>query len=728
MAIIGKIRDKSWLILIIVGGALVAFILGDYNKGNAGLEEKYGIGTVYGEKVDELDFNKSLKIAEENNLRSAQQQGQQQPQPVNKDQVWNSFVQDIVLQQEYAILGIEVGPVEFDAYIYGTDGFQVMPDLAESFKDSATGIFNANLLRSRLEEMESSDDPEVQKQWEDTKTYYTEKRKREKYFAILDQGVYVTNLEAKQEYLAQKEVKSISYVLKRFTEIKDEEIEVNDELLKKYFEEHSSEIKYKNKTSVRQLKYVDITLKPSAADTAKLIVELNQNRVEFEAAANDSIFVMRNSGFKRFTSGPYSTALPEMHPNAKDHLTYPVELDSLFNNAQLGTVIGPYESQGTFNVAKVIGFTRDTINARHILLPVEQGNEAAIEARADSIMEVINSGNFTAYVDLYSTDTGSKVKGGELGDFFFSQMTPPFAIYCADAEIGKIGKVRSQFGIHIIEVLDRRGPKHPRLALVQQQLKPSRDTKDEIEKIVYDLLYDLDEKISEIASPEEKIAMFDSIAIQNDLFSRVVEINEEMPAVGGIESTLAQDKLIELAYQEEAKIGDIVTSPVRDNNRYVLAVLSSIKVKDEVSFESVKKDVEIDFIKAEKAKIIEGELAKSKTLEGLTSGGTATIQNAEVTFANPQITGAGYEPDVIGALFSALKDGETTAPIIGKQGVYVIRVEKTTPAQTTDTYDTEKAQLLGAAKGKTSGAAGRALVEKADVIDNRKFRQIGLRR
>lgn len=727
MAIIGKIRDKSWLILIIVGGALLAFILGDYNKGNSGLEEKYGIGTVYGEKIDETDFNQSLKIAEENSARSAQQQGQQ-PQPVNKDQVWNSFVQDIVLQQEYAVLGIEVGAAEFDAYIYGTDGFQVMPDLAESFKDSTTGLFNANLLRSRLEEMESSDDPQMQKQWEDTKTYYIEKRKREKYFAILDQGVYVTNIEAKQEYLAQKDVKNISFVLKRFTDIKDSEIEVNDELLKKYFEEHKSETKYKNKASVRQLKYVDIALKPSQADSAELISELNKYKVGFETAENDSVYVMQNSEFKRFTSGPYSTAVPANHPNAKEHLTYPKQLDSLFKNAQLGDVIGPYESQGTFNVAKVIGFTRDTINARHILLPVEEGNEAAAEVTADSILSVINSGNFTTFVDQYSTDTGSKIKGGELGDFFFSQMTPPFAIYCAEAEIGKIDKVRTQFGIHIIEVLDRRGPKHPRLALIQKPLKPSRDTKDDIEKVVYDLLYDLDEQISEISSPEEKAAMFDSIAIQNELFSRVVEVNEEMPSVGGIESTLAQDKLIELAYQEDAKVGDIVNSPVRDNNRYVIAILSSIKVKDEVSFEDSKNDIEIDFIKAEKAKIIEGELAKSKSLEGLTENGDVTILNAEVTFSNPQITGAGYEPEIVGALYSGLKDGETTAPIVGNQGVYVVRVDKTIAAPAAENYDTEKSQLLGAAKGKVSGAAGRALVERADVIDNRKFRQIGLRR
>ena len=52
MAIIGKIRSKSGLLVGIVGIALVAFILGDYQSFFGGSEGKYGIGTVYGEKVD----------------------------------------------------------------------------------------------------------------------------------------------------------------------------------------------------------------------------------------------------------------------------------------------------------------------------------------------------------------------------------------------------------------------------------------------------------------------------------------------------------------------------------------------------------------------------------------------------------------------------------------------------------------------------------------------------
>ena len=60
-------------------------------------------------------------------------------------------------------LGIEVSPTEFDAYLYGEDGFTVMPDLAQSFIDSTTGQFSSKMLQARIDEMKSSSDPEIQK-------------------------------------------------------------------------------------------------------------------------------------------------------------------------------------------------------------------------------------------------------------------------------------------------------------------------------------------------------------------------------------------------------------------------------------------------------------------------------------------------------------------------------------------------------------------------------------
>lgn len=726
MAIIGKIREKSWLILVLVGGALLAFILGDWNKMSGGMQDQLGYGTVYGELVDKEAYTNAYNIAEINAERQAEQSGQPK-QPVDETAVWNSFVQDLVLQQEFEALGIDVSQTEFDAYLYGEDGFDVMPDLAQGFVDSTTGQFSSKLLQARIDEMKTSDDANIQKQWEESEKYYIDKRKREKYFNILEQGVYTTKLEAEEEYVAQKEVKNISYVLRRFSEIDNDEIKVDDEKLKAYFEEHKDDKKYENKISSREVRYLDVKILPSKEDSVKFDEMMMSFKDGLSSASNDSAYVVKNSDLRFYTSGPYSTAVPVGHKNAQQHLTYPKSMDTVFNNAQIGDVVGPYEHDGTYNIAKVIGFTRDTINARHILLPVEQGKEAEAEARADSILKVINSDNFTQYVDIYSTDSGSAEKGGELGDFFFSQMVQPFATYCADKPIGEIGKVRSQFGIHIIEVLDRKGPNHPRLALIQKKLEPSSMTKENIEKEVYDLLYKMDEKLSAQEDGYKRAELFDTLASKEGYFARPVTVQETSPRLFGFSSKFAEDKILELMFKDEAKVGDLVNSPVKDGERYVLAILSSIKVKGETNFEDVKLAVKNDYIQEQKVKRLTAQMMKAKKLEDLQKG-NATVMKAEVTFANPQITGAGFEPEVVGALFSGLKDGQMTKPVEGKQGVYVIRIDKTMKAPAASNYTEEQQQVLTTAKARVKGDATKALVEQADVIDNRRFYNIGIRR
>ncbi len=87
-----------------------------------------------------------------------------------------------------------------------------------------------------------------------------------------------------------------------------------------------------------------------------------------------------------------------------------------------------------------------------------------------------------------------------------------------------------------------------------------------------------------------------------------------------------------------------------------------------------------DLIEEKKAKRFTTLLSKDKSLKAIAKRANSEVMKAEVTFANPQITGAGFEPEVIGSLFSGLKNGQKTLPIKGKLGVYVIRIDKTVKA------------------------------------------------
>ena len=735
MALIGKIREKSTLLVIIIGIALFAFIMGDWEKITGGSEDQYGYGTVYGEILDYKEYDEaSLKFQEQDKTQFAQQQREytQKDQDASADKAWNYVVETTIFEKEYEALGIEVSDGEFDSYLYGRDGFTVMPELQQGFTDSITGLFNAKLLEKRIGEMESSDDVKVQKQWEDSKKYYTDKRKQEKYFALLGQGIYVTKLEAEEEYLAQKEIKSISYVVRRYSEISDDDIKISDADLKKYYEEHKNDKKYENKTASREVRYFDVVINPSRQDSMKFGKVMNELKKGFISSTNDSLYVLKNSDMKFYSSSKIATAVPEDNEKAQKLQSYPKYLDTVFKTATVGQIVGPYDSKGGVVISKVLGFTPTRLKSRHILLATNQSKDKKLidqkQKMADSLVKLITKDNFAEFVTKFSEDKGSVPTGGLIDNFIEADMVPEFATFCATKPIGYIGSVKSDFGIHIIEVLERDATTFPLLASVQKTFKASQETIDRKDSEVYSLLYELESKMSKKTEVKAKVELFDTIAIKAGYMVRPLSILDDSPKLYGFTTPLAEDKILKLAFSDESLAGDLSSAPIKDKDRYIIAMVSSIREKGAPTFEDAEVLMKRDMIEDRKAQRFTNQLLKDKSLPAMAKRANTQVMKGEVTFANPQITGAGYEAEVIGALYSGLKDGQKTLPLKGKIGVYVVRIDKTTKAPSAANYNAERDQLLGAIKGNLQGQILTALKKKAEVMDNRRFLKAGIRR
>jgi len=108
--------------------------------------------------------------------------------------------------------------------------------------------------------------------------------------------------------------------------------------------------------------------------------------------------------------------------------------------------------------------TEEQVWARHILVDNE--------SLAGTVSLILSQGgDFAEAAGTYSIDTGSAANGGDLGWFGKGQMVPEFEAAAFSQPIGEIGKpVQSQFGYHIIQVLDRR-----ELPLSASQLQQNRD-------------------------------------------------------------------------------------------------------------------------------------------------------------------------------------------------------------------------------------------------------------
>jgi len=79
-----------------------------------------------------------------------------------------------------------------------------------------------------------------------------------------------------------------------------------------------------------------------------------------------------------------------------------------------------------------------------------------------------------------SDDQGSVQNRGEYDNIVPGQMVKPFNDFVFNSPIGKVGLVETEFGFHIVKVIDKRDA--VRLATIAQRIEPSEATSDDISK------------------------------------------------------------------------------------------------------------------------------------------------------------------------------------------------------------------------------------------------------
>jgi peptidyl-prolyl cis-trans isomerase C len=104
----------------------------------------------------------------------------------------------------------------------------------------------------------------------------------------------------------------------------------------------------------------------------------------------------------------------------------------------------------------------EQVKASHILIAVPQGTDGvskdASRAKAEGVLKQVKAGkDFAALAKEYSQDPGSAVNGGDLGYFRPGQMVGPFNEVAFKLAPGSVSDlVETQFGFHIIKVIDKK--------------------------------------------------------------------------------------------------------------------------------------------------------------------------------------------------------------------------------------------------------------------------------
>lgn len=698
MGFMNYLRNRAGVVIVgFIGFAIVAFLLGDIiNYGTPfWARHQNQVGSINGESIDINEFN--AQVDQTTEMFRQQMGGTLNPQMKSYavQQVWNQYLNRELLKSEVERIGLSVGKAELNELVQGDNPSM---QIQQAFRNPQTGQFDRDQLNNFIAQVGAlPQGHEAHGQWEALLQNVIDERTSTKYTNLINNSVYVTSLEATEEYNQRNKLANFEYVLLDYNSVPDSAVTLSEQDYKEYYNENKGV--FKNPEETRSLEYIVFDASPTAQDTARVRTTIEELKAQLTESTTDSLFAAVNSD----TKYPYVF---------RKQGEFGPALDTLLFGVPVGTTVGPVLANGRFEIAKVVDTKvgPDSVKASHILLnPATEGGMDKAKAKADSIKGLIEKGeSFAALAVQFSVDEGSKINGGELGTFARGMMVPAFENAAFDAKEGEVVIATSQFGIHIIKVNDQIGSSRVvKAAVIDKPVNSGRETLDSAYSKATQFFGELD------------AANFQESATQQGLSVRKADdITAMETTLTGVE---VPRELVRWAF--DADKGDITDKIYESETNYIVARLTGIREKGQLPLDVVKSDMESAVRNRVKAKNLITQATEAAN--GATSiaqigqklNKTASLAE-NIVFANPVIPGVAQENAVVGTVFG-LQPKQPSKPIRGSQGVYIVEVASfVNPAAPTD-LSAQKQQISQSLSQRTWSLAFRALQDKADVVDNR---------
>ncbi len=695
MGIMSFLRNRAGAIIVIaIGVAIVAFLLGDAIQSGSGFiaEANSEVGVVDGEKILYQEFNDRV---EQNSQQFRAQMGNlnAQMQSYVVENTWNQMLSGIILEKQTEKLGITVGDTELFDLLFDNPSQQMQ----QIFADPNTGQFNrANAISSR-KSADSEPTGQLKEQWVALEESISQERTNQKYLSLIRNGIYANSLEAKDDYINKNKLVNFDYIVLDYASVKDEEAKPTDADFKDYYEKNK--FRFKNNTETRTFEYVAFDASPTKQDSLEAKSKIEKIAEGLRTTDNDSLFVSINADTKEPISYQKRGNLDPA-------------LDSVMFNVSKGYIHGPYFSNGAYKVAKLIDsrISPDSVKARHILInPATEGGIDKAKAKADSIKSLIQKGaSFAKLAEEFGTD-GTKENGGDLGTFARGSMVAAFENAVFDGAVGQVLTVSTQFGVHVIEIQKHIGSSRVvKVAVVDKLVIPSSQT----EQVAYQKAQSFLAGASNYKQFEEQVK---KEGVNKLLAEEVTPLQGSLPGLDDARS------IVRWVY--EADKGDVSKEIFTVGNTYVVAALKTIKPEGTLSLEDVKKEIEPAVIRSVKARILKEKadkaIAGAANLAQVAQKLSLTSENVEnIVFANPIIPGHSQENKVIGAVFGS-QPNKVSKGIEGERGIYVFAVKGFTNPAPFNTAAKVKESLVQNLAMQADGAAFEVLRKNAKVKDNR---------
>ena len=683
MATLQNIRSKGPLLVIVIGLALFAFIAGDAWK-VLQPHQSQDVGEVNGKSISAQDYQalveeytEVIKFSSGTTALSDEQTNQ------IKDEVWRTYVNNKLIENEAKKLGLTVSKAEIQAIIDAG----VHPMLQQTpFRNPQTGAFDKDMLKKFLVDYSKMNKAQMPSQyaeyydsmykfWSFLEKSLISARLQEKYQSLIAKSLLSNPVEAQDAFDARVDQSDLLLAAIPYTSILDSTIQIKESELKAAYDKKKEQ--FKQFAETRNIKFIDVQVTASAEDKAALQKEVEEYTEQLISTPNDYTTFIRSTG----SEFPYVDLFYTTR-------SLPADVVARLDSVATGGVYGPYynATDNTINSFKKLATAAlpDSIEFRQIQVVAEDA--AKTKTLADSIYNAIKGGaNFAEVAKKYGQTgepawissanyEGAQIDGDNLK--YITAITTMGQNEMANLALGQANV--------ILQVTNKKAVKDKyKVAVIKRPVDFSKET--------YSKAYN---EFSQFIAANNTLDKM--VANAEDAGYRLLDradLYSSEHGIGGIRGT--KDAL---KWAFEAKAGEVSgLYECGESDRMLVVGVASIVPEGYRPLSLVKDQLRAEILRDKKAEKIMADMKAANAssfdqYKGMANAVSDSVKH--VTFAAPAYVPAlrSSEP-LVSAYASVAELNKLSTPIKGNGGVFVLQAYAKEKLNETYNQETEESTI-----------------------------------